>query len=91
MFRHGVARVLFMQMDAFQRPRALARGLYGRATEESEEAVGDSFDICVAHSLDLIDYGEPAVALANLAQNVYEFHVPLARRSIWRSTRLGMR
>jgi hypothetical protein len=68
-----------MQMDAIQRLRSLARDLQGRAADESEAAVGDSFDVRVTHTLDLIDHGEPAVALENLAQNVYEFHVHLSK------------
>jgi len=67
-----------MQIDAVQRLRSLARDFQGRAAEESEAAIGDSFDVRVTDTLDLIDHGEPAVALENLAQNVYEFHVPLS-------------
>lgn len=68
-----------MQMDTLQRLRALASGLCGRATEGSEAAVGDSFDFRTAHTLDLIEHGEPEVAFENLAQNVYEFDVSLSQ------------
>ena len=39
--------------------------------------MGDSFDVRLADSLDLATNGEPGVAFENLAQNVYEFDVPL--------------
>ena len=66
-----------MEVDTLQRLRALTNGLCGRAPVGSEAAVGDSFDLRMADTLDLIGYGEPGVALENLAQNVYEFDVPL--------------
>jgi hypothetical protein len=68
-----------MQTDAIQRLRSLASGLCGRAPEGSETAVGDSFDFRVADTLDLIEHGEPGVAFENLAQNVYEFDIPLSQ------------
>jgi hypothetical protein len=68
-----------MQMDTLQRLRGLASALHGRASELSEGAVGDSFDYRVAQALDLVDHGEPEVALENLAQNVFEFDVPLSQ------------
>jgi hypothetical protein len=63
--------------DTVQRLRMLAHSLWGRATHDSAAAVGDSFDVRVADSLDLATNGEPGVAFENLAQNVYEFDVPL--------------
>jgi hypothetical protein len=67
-----------MQMDTLQRLRALTNGLCGRAPVGSETAVGDSFDLRVADTLDLIEHGELGVAFENLVQNVYEFDVPLS-------------
>ena len=55
----------------------LAHSLWGRATHDSDAALGASFDVRVADSLDLVAHGEPGVAFENLAQNVYEFDVPL--------------
>lgn len=64
-----------MQVDILL--RALTKGLCGRAPARSEAAVGDSFDLRMADTLDLIEHGEPGVAFENLAQNVYEFDMPL--------------
>ena len=55
----------------------LAHSLWGRATHDSEATVGASFDVRVADCLDLAAHGEPGVAFEILAQNVYEFDVPL--------------
>ena len=66
-----------MQVDTLQRMRVLTNGLCGRAPVGSEAAVGDSFNLRMADTLDLIEHGAPGVALENLAQNVYEFDVPL--------------
>ena len=53
----------------------LAPSPWGRATHDSEAVLGVSFDVRVADSLDLA--AQPGVAFENLAQNVYEFDVPL--------------
>ena len=60
-----------------RRLRMLAHSLWGRATHDSDAALAASFDVRVADSLDLVAHGEPGVAFENLAQNVYEFDVPL--------------
>lgn len=55
----------------------MASDLLGRASVESESAVGASFDGRVADVLVLVNAGEDVVAFENLAQNVYEYEVPL--------------
>lgn len=60
-----------------RRLRMLAHSLWGRATHDSEAALGASFDVRAADSVDLAAHGEPGVAFENPAQSVYEFDVPL--------------
>ena len=67
----------------------LAHSLSGRATHDSEAALGASFDVRVADSLDLATNGEPGVAFENLAQNVYEFDVPLTESEYRASAEIG--
>ena len=66
-----------MDDDIVQTLRMLAHSLWGRASHDSEAAVGASFDVRVADSLDLAADGEPGLAFENLARNVYESDAPL--------------
>ncbi|MFD3404589.1 MafI family immunity protein [Kribbella sp. NPDC058693] len=66
-----------MDGDTLQRLGVLVDSLSGRAAQGSEAAMGASFDVRVADCLDLAAHGEAAIAFENLAQNVYDFDVPL--------------
>ncbi len=69
--------------------RALAENVVGRANRQSEGGVGASFDVRVASTIDLIDHGEAGVGLENLAQNIFEFDVPVSRAEFLTIERAG--
>lgn len=59
--------------------RTLANALRDRAAKSSEAEVGATLNERIADTLDLTTHGEHVIAFENLAQNVYEFDVPLTQ------------
>lgn len=59
---------------------ALCDGLVGRAEPQAESEVGAAFDSRLEHSRTLVEAGECAIGLEDLASNLYEFGIPLTTK-----------
>ena len=69
----------------------LARKLTGRAAEPSEAEVGAGFDARIEACVLAADAGEPALALEDLASNLFEYDVDLALTEYDALERLAIR
>jgi hypothetical protein len=56
----------------------LCDAFVGRATSQAENEVGAAFNPRLQHSRTLVEAGEGAIGLEDLASNLYEFQIPLS-------------
>jgi hypothetical protein len=78
-----------MPVSPIEEFREFAVSLVGRASDQREASVGASFDDRVASTIELADHGEPAISFENLAQNIFEFNVPISRGEFVTVERVG--